>query len=301
MLEKNIKNVRQQFREQGVYYTDKELAKKLKSYINIDVKNVYDPTCGQGDLLAVFDDEVEKFGQELDEAELNKCKANLVNFTGYAGDTLKDPRFIDYKFDCIIANYPFSVKWDVDNSNSKIFDECKIIPPKSKADYAFILHILHCLSDSGVAVSLNFPGVLYRGNKEGGIRKWLVEKNYIDEIVNIEGGYFVDTKIPTAIIVFKKNKENTDIKFTDNKTGKSYIAKINEIKDNDYCLSVQNYVTCDAEKEQINPIEQQKLAREGFLKLLKKELDFDKMVCNIENWDNTEYVKMIKKTIENYE
>ena len=102
--------------------------------------------------------------------------------------------------------------------------------PKSKADYAFILHILSKLSDKGKAVILEFPGILYRGNSEGKIRKWLIENNYIEKVVAIPGDKFVDTKIATCIIVLNKNKINTGILFIDEQLKKEKAVSLNEIK-----------------------------------------------------------------------
>lgn len=110
MKQKSIKNIRQEFKNHGIFYTPLALAERLKSYVDIEIQNVYDPTCGGGNLLSVFDESVRKYGQELDEEQLSLI--DLPNFTGYAGDTLKDDKFSNVKFDCIVANPPFSVKWN---------------------------------------------------------------------------------------------------------------------------------------------------------------------------------------------
>ena len=181
----NIKSIKEEFKAKGIFYTTNELALLIKSFVNIDIDEVYDPTCGDGSLLSVFDDNIKKYGQEINDHQLEVAENRLTNFTGYCGDTLKDPAFIDKKFKCIVANPPFSIAWEQPIFNGIFTDDrfrlVPALPPKSKADYAFILHILHFLETDGIAVVLNFPGILYRGNSEGQIRKWIVEQNYIED------------------------------------------------------------------------------------------------------------------------
>lgn len=298
MKQKSIKNIRQEFKNNGIFYTPLALAKKLKSYVDIEPKNVYDPTCGVGNLLSVFSENVKKYGQELDAEQISLI--DLPNFEGYAGDTLKDDKFIGKQFDCIVANPPFSVKWNPDDlKEDERFSKCPALPPQSKADWAFMLHILHHLSDNGVAVVLEFPGILYRGQKEGIVRKWFVENNYIDRVVNIPGNTFEDTSIATCIIVLKKNKETTDIVFEDG--GRTKIVSLNEITDNDFNLSVSTYIFDETEKEDVDPSVLENEARRLFLERLKKELDFDKAVCEIEGTSIIPFLKAIKKIVNEYE
>ena len=107
MKEKSIKNIRKEFKDNGIFYTPPELALRLKSYIDFEPDSVYDPTCGAGNLLRVFHENVKKYGQELDPEQVELI--DIPNFTGYAGDTLIDDKFQKMKFDCIVANPPFSV------------------------------------------------------------------------------------------------------------------------------------------------------------------------------------------------
>lgn len=180
--QKSIKNIRQEFKDNGIFYTPLALAERLKSYVDIEPTSVYDPTCGAGNLLSVFQENVKKYGQELDAEQL--ALIDLPNFEGYAGDTLTDDKFKDMQFDCIVANPPFSVKWEPDALTDDIrFKCCPELPPPSKADWAFMLHILHHLKDNGIAAVLEFPGILYRGQREGKVRRWFVENNYIDRVV----------------------------------------------------------------------------------------------------------------------
>lgn len=249
MKQKSIKNIRQEFKDNGIFYTPPELAEKLKSYVGFDPQNVYDPTCGAGNLLRVFPDNTHKYGQELDAEQLGIIE--LPNFTGYAGNTLEDDGFIGMKFDCIVANPPFSVNWDPDKAKDDArFQNVPVLPPPSKADWAFMIHIISHLADDGVAVVLEFPGILYRGQKEGKVRKWFIDNNYIDRVVNIPGNTFEDTSISTCIIVLKKNKKTTDIIFEDGERERT--VPLEEIIENEYVLSVNTYIQNEVKKEYVD-------------------------------------------------
>lgn len=297
MKQKSIKNIRQEFKDKGIFYTPKALAEKLKSYVDIEPQSVYDPTCGAGNLLSVWGDKIKKYGQELDADQLTLIQ--LPNFTGYAGDTLTDDGFRGVKFDCIVANPPFSVKYNpailIDDER---FRDCPTLPPPSKADWAFILHILHHLDNKGVAVILEFPGILYRGQKEGIVRKWFVEENYIDRVVEVPGGTFEDTSIGTCIIVLKKNRNVTHITFE--RGERTAAISYSEIKENDFVLSPSVYLPDKIEKEEIDPIELEKGARKSFLMRLKRELDFEKMVCKMEGLSMIPFLDAIKSLVKSY-
>jgi len=300
----NLKSIKEEFKSKGIFYTTNELALLIKSFVDIEIDEVYDPTCGDGSLLSVFDDNVKKFGQEINDHQLKVAEDRLVNFYGYCGDTLKTPHFIDKKFKCIVANPPFSIAWEQPILNGFFTDErfkdIPALPPKSKADYAFILHILHYLSDDGIAVVLNFPGILYRGNSEGKIRKWIVEKNYIEKVVRIPGKQFVDTTIETCLIVFRKNKSTTDIEFINSENGKSYTASFEEIKNNDFVLSVSAFVVDEKEDIKHNPIELQENARKVMIKKIKADIDIDKMICELEGYNFREYLDEIQALVRSY-
>lgn len=298
MKEKSIKNIRQEFKQHGIFYTPSALAKKLKSYIDINPESVYDPTCGAGSLLKVFEDNVKKYGQELDAEQL--ALIDLPNFIGRAGDTLEDDKFKDMQFECIVANPPFSIKWNPEHlKEDKRFIQSPILPPPSKADWAFMLHILYHMSDDGVAVILVFPGVLYRGQREGKIRQWFVENNYIDRVVNIPGNTFEDTSIPTCIIVLKKNRNTTDIIFEDGE--KTETVPQQNIRENDYNLSVNIYIQEEVEKEVIDPIVLESESRRLFLERLRKELEFDSMVCEIEGISIYPFIQAIRIILKEYD
>lgn len=298
MKQKSIKNIRQEFKENGVFYTPPALAKRLKSYVDIDAENVYDPTCGAGNLLNVFHESVKKYGQELDAEQLSLI--DFPNFIGYAGDTLEDDKFSEMKFDCIVANPPFSVKWKPEKAvNDVRFRDCPTLPPPSKADWAFMLHILYHLSENGIAVVLEFPGILYRGQREGKVRQWFIENNYIERVVSIPGNTFEDTAIPTCILVLRKNKKTTDIIFEDGDRVEIITQK--EVAENGFVLSVSTYIQEEVEKEEINPLELENTARNSFLEGLRKELDFEKMVCEIEGISMQPFINAIRKILREYE
>lgn len=293
----DIKSIRQDFKEKGIFYTTPELANYLKSFLPADVKEIYDPTCGNGGLLSAFGDDVIKYGQDINEEQVKFAEEHLKNFIGVVGDTLKSPAFIDRKFKYIIANPPFSIKWE--QFTDERFENLPALPPKSKADYAFLAHILYYLEDDGMAVVLNFPGILYRGNAEGKIRQWFIENNYIDTVIEVDGGHFVDTKIATAVLILRKNKETTDIKFIHN--DKQITVTKDEVEKNGYSLTVSYYIDEEVEKEEINPIELENTARQAFLDKLRKELDFEKMVCEMEGISMQPFINAIKKIVREYD
>ena len=303
MNEYSVKAIREHFKANGIFYTPPELSKMLKEIVEkevSDIKEVYDPTCGRGALLSVFDDDVVKYGQDINASEVEVAKNSLVNFNGVIGDTLKEPAFLDKKFKAIVANPPFSIPW---NSESVFFDERfagYALAPKSKADYAFNLHILHYLSDDGCAAVINFPGVLYRGNSEGKIRKALVEKNLIKEVILIPGGYFDDTSVATCIIVYKKNKQDTNIIFTDKELNLSKSVRFEEVAKNDFNLSVSQYVYEEKVKPPFDAVATELQARADFIANMKKELEFSKMVSNFEGINFEEFPRQIIQTAQSY-
>lgn len=303
----NLKSIKQKFRDNGVFYTPPELALMLKSYVDIETDEVYDPTCGDGSLLSVFPDEVKKYGQEIDEAQLNVARERLVNFEGFHGDTLEDPKIPnnDFKkrFRCIVANPPFSIKWaGKDSALVKVdarFRNAPDIAPKSRADYAFILHILHFLADDGIAVVLSAPGVLFRGAAEEKIRKWIIEQNYIDKIISVPGDTFVDTKITTVILVLRKNKTTTDIEFIDSQTQEKSVATLEKIKKEDYNLNLGRYLIAQKEQvsEEVNINELEASVRKGELQAIKLGLEFQKFGCQLRGENYNDYLDRYKKDI----
>ncbi|HAG0017658.1 TPA: N-6 DNA methylase [Salmonella enterica] len=295
----NLRSIREAFKAQGIFYTPPELAELVKSYIPFKPAKVYDPTCGDGGLLAVFGDDVLKFGQEINAPQLDVARDRLINFTGYCGDTLKDDGFADEKFDCIVANPPFSVKWEPDE-NDRRFKDAPCVPTASKADYAFLLHILYHLSDDGVAAVIGFPGILYRGGREGKIRQWLIDNNHISKVVAIPGKTFVDTSIATVLLVLDKSGRHESVEFIDKEDGKCRVVSKAEIIRNDYNLSVNYYIEREVIKEQFDPVELEMSARKEQLKNLRAELELSRLCCGIEGLPLNPHLDDIIEIVESF-
>lgn len=274
MKDFSAKAYRQKLKDQGVFHTDKKLAEILRSYGKEHPRDVYDPTCGTGTLLSVFPDDVPKYGQELEAEYLEVAKEALTNFTGVCGDTLTEPAFKDRKFDFIIANYPFSVKWEPNKEDARFKDWCTV-PPPSKADYAFIMHMLYMLAEDGVCVTLNFPGILYRQAREGKIRKEIVDRGLLKRVVHVPGGYFEDTDIATAILVLSKAPSDGFVIFEDLEIEEERRVPMEEIRENDYTLSVATYIDRVEEREEIDPIENAKTIRAITVQNLARKLEID--------------------------
>ena len=288
----NIKKLRAQFKEQGKFHTPPELVELIANIARTELRyepnEVYDPTCGAGDLLSAFPNAI-KYGQDIDRTAAQDAFNSLEHSHVVVGDVLKEPAWVKSRFRCIVANPPFSIAWEP-NEQDERFAAAPTVPTKSKADYAFILHILHMLDDGGVAVVMGFPGILYRGGREGKIRQWLVEQNVISRIFAIPGGHFEDTAIATCILVLRKDKKATGISFHDLEHGISRHVMPKEIAANDFNLSVSAYVQPpEPEKEPVIPWDLQQQARKQSITQLKKDLIFDRMVCELEGWDHEIY------------
>lgn len=281
--EKSLKNIRKKFQENGVFYSSSELALKLKSLLpnnGEDATEIYDPTCGGGSLLSVFPDCVKKYGQELDENQAEYCCETLKNAEIVAGDTLESPAFLDKKFKYIIANPPFSVKWK-QNKDDERFKVAPALAPANKADFAFILHCLHYLSDDGTAVILGSHGPLFRSGAEGKIRQWLIEQNYIDKIVSFGPGYFEDTNVATVAMVLKKHRDTTDVTFEDTVVGKGRVVKLDEIINHSFSLAINLYIK--AEEDSFNFVDsmvQMAEFRDGLSEMIVVALECEKMLEN---------------------
>lgn len=299
-MAKNLRDIRKALKADGVFYTDTKLAEIMKSLITVDYDEVYDPTCGSGCLLSVFPDDVMKFGQELDENELAIAESSLPNFCGKAGDTLKKDLFGNKRFKVIMANPPFSVKWEP-NPDDPRFSCAPAIAPRSKADYAFLLHILYHLDDGGQAIVLNFPGILYRGNSEGKIRQWLIESGFISKVIHVEGDYFVDTKIATAIVILDKTKKHDEITFSNLVDGKEVTVPIATIAENNYQLSPNLYLPDEVEdKPEIDPWKLEVDCREIAIRRIRSELETSLMVSLIEGWDIDDFIDKVIETAKTF-
>lgn len=298
----DIKSVRKKFRENGVFYTGEKLALFIKTFLPDDVTEVYDPTCGGGNLLSVFADDVAKYGQELDEQQAKECAARLKNATIMAGDTLKEPHFVDRRFKAIVANPPFSVKYNPEECY-RFADWPDVLPPPSKADYAFLLHIWSMLENDGVAVTVNFPGILYRGQREGKIREWLVRQNAIERVMLMKGNceYFVDTPIQTALVVLRKGRTTTSIIFADEENSLEREVPFEEIEGNGFVLSPSNYVQPpEPEKPPIDPKMLESKARQGILRTIRAQLNFSQAVAEMEEWSIDPFLDEIHALINDF-
>ena len=221
----------------GEFFTPQEVSELLAEITTVgkeEVNKVYDPACGSGSLLLKFakvlgKDKVRQgfFGQEINLTTYNLCRINMflhdINYEKFDiahGDTLTDPKhWDDEPFDAIVSNPPYSVRWEGD-ANPILINDSRFLPagvlaPKSRADLAFTMHMLSWLSTSGTAAIVEFPGVLYRGGAEQKIRKYLVENNYIDTVIQLPPDLFFGTTIATCVIVLRKSKKDNKTLFID--------------------------------------------------------------------------------------
>lgn len=307
----------------GEFFTPQEVSELLTKITIIgksEVNKVYDPACGSGSLLLKFakilgKDRVSKgfFGQEINITTFNLCRINMFlhgisydKFDIAHGDTLINPHHLDDEpFEAIVSNPPYSIKWE-GKSNPLLIDDPRFSPagilaPESKADFAFIMHSLSWLASNGTAAIVCFPGIMYRGGAEQKIRKYLVDNNYIDCIIQMPDNLFFGTSIATCIMVLKKSKADNAtlfinaskecVKVTNNnklaesnidaileiykqRQDKQYISKLvsNEsIGEQDYNLSVSTYVEQEDTREVIDIVKlnaeiEQIVARENILR-----------------------------------
>ncbi|MGB3413482.1 MAG: type I restriction-modification system subunit M, partial [Microbacteriaceae bacterium] len=221
----------------GEYYTPQEVSELLARITVVgktEVNKVYDPAVGSGSLLLKFEKVLGKgkvrqgfFGQEINLTTYNLARINMflhdVNYEKFSiahGDTLTDPQhWDDEPFEAIVSNPPYSIRWDGDANplliNDSRFAPAGVLAPKSKADLAFTMHILNWLAVNGTAAIVSFPGVLYRGGAEQKIRKYLIDNNYVDAIIQLPPDLFFGTTIATCIMVLKKSKSDNSVLFID--------------------------------------------------------------------------------------
>lgn len=288
----------------GEFFTPQEVSELLARITVVgktEVNKVYDPACGSGALLLKFakvlgKDNVRQgfFGQEVNITTHNLCRINMflhdINYEKFDiahGDTLTDPaHWDDEPFEAIVSNPPYSTKWDGDANplliNDPRFAPAGVLAPKSKADLAFTLHILSWLAVDGTAAIVEFPGVLYRSGAEQKIRKYLIDNNFVDAVIQLPPDLFFGTGISTCIVVLKKSKNDNKTLFIDasphfiragNKNKltddnqrtvlDAYVARKdvdhfvrlvdnNEIAENDYNLSVSSYVLAEDTREVVD-------------------------------------------------
>lgn len=282
------------------FYTPQEVSKILAWIVTSwkqELKSVYDPTCWSGSLLlrvAKWVSDVWVFyGQELNHTTYNLARMNMIlhgvhysKFNIKQWDTLEDPQHWTKKFEAIVANPPFSIQWKADilKNNDDRFSQYGKLAPSSKADFAFIQHMIYHLEENGTMAVVLPHGVLFRGSSEGHIRKYLIEeKNFLDAVIWLPSNLFFGTSIPACILVFKKCRKHADnVIFIDASNAfekqknqnvlrqediakiletykqrkeiekYSHVASLDEIKENDYNLNIPRYVDTFEEEEEID-------------------------------------------------
>ena len=298
----------------GEFYTPQQVSSVLAQLVTVGkdkLKSVYDPTCGSGSLLLRVAKEVKDvsafYGQEMNPTTFNLCRMNMImhdvhykRFDIKNEDTLERPQHYDMRFEAIVANPPFSANWSASPlfMNDERFSAYGKLAPSSKADFAFVQHMVHQLDENGTMAIVLPHGALFRGGAEQHIRKYLIEdRNYLDAVIGLPANLFYGTPIPTCIMVFKKCKENpNDVLFinaaehfergTQNMLRQvdidriidtyrerkvidrySHLATLQEIDNNEYNLNIPRYVNTFEEQDNVDiPIVSKKL------KELEKEM-----------------------------
>lgn len=284
----------------GEFYTPQQVSTILALIVTTGktkLKSAYDPTSGSGSLLLRIARQVKEvsnfYGQELNRTTYNLCRMNMIlhgihyrKFDIKQEDTLENPQHMGMTFEAIVSNPPFSAQWSANPlfTSDDRFSQYGKLAPSSKADYAFVQHMIHHLADNGIMAIVLPHGVLFRGGAEQHIRRYLIEnKNYLDAVIGLPANIFYGTSIPTCILVFKKCRENPEnVLFIDasqefekvktqnvlreehinkiidtyrNRTAIekfSHCASLKEIFDNDYNLNIPRYVDTFEEEEEID-------------------------------------------------
>ena len=320
----------------GEFFTPQHVSKliaQLAMHKQATVNKIYDPAAGSGSLLLQakkhFDNHIIEdgfYGQEINHTTYNLARMNMflhnINYDKFhivLGDTLKDPQLGDEKpFDAIVSNPPYSVKWIGDEDPTLINDDrfapAGVLAPKSKADFAFVLHSLHYLSPKGRAALVCFPGIFYRGGAEQKIRKYLVDNNFVETIISVAPNLFYGTSIAVTLLVLSKHKTDNTTQFIDasgedffkkvtnnNMMTDTHIGKImdlfdskenvphvaisidnTKIAENDYNLSVSSYVEAKDNLEKTNILELNKDVAKTVEKIDKLRADIDAIIKEIE-------------------
>ena len=240
------------------YYTPNEvstLIAKLIASQKSKLDSVYDPCCGSASLLLEINKELDcKFicGQELNASFYNIARENMIlhnihykDFDIKQGDTLEQPQHLDYTFDAVVSQIPFNSRWTADRSflDDVRFMQYNILPPHSKADYAFIQHMLYHLNEDGIMIVVAPHGVLFRAASEGKIRRMIVEKfNYLDAVIGLPANMFYSTNNPACMMIFKKNRDYyDDVLFIDASKGFDRTKLINYLQKEDIYKIVSTY------------------------------------------------------------
>lgn len=321
----------------GEFFTPQEVSELLAEITTVgkkEVNKVYDPCCGSGSLLLKFakvlgKDNVRQgfYGQEINITTYNLCRINMflhdINYEKFDiahGDTLTQPQhWGEEPFDAIVSNPPYSVRWDGDTNpimiNDPRFSPAWVLAPASKADLAFTMHMLHWLSTTGTAAIVEFPWVLYRGWAEQKIRKYLIDNNYVDSVIQLPPDLFFGTGIATCIVVLKKSKKDNKTLFIDasaefvrgnakNKLTEENRKKIlqafidrkdieyfssfvdnKKIEENAYNISVSSYVEQKDTREEVNIVELNAEIEQIVKRQSELRTAIDKIVKDLE-WSN---------------
>jgi type I restriction enzyme M protein len=318
----------------GEFFTPQEVSELLAKIAvagKKQVNKVYDPACGSGSLLLKFAKVLGKenvrqgfFGQESNITTYNLCRINMflhdINYEKFDiahGDTLISPKhWDDEPFDAIVSNPPYSIKWEGDSNtlliNDPRFSPAGVLAPKSKADLAFTMHMLSWLSTVGTAAIVEFPGVLYRGGAEQKIRKYLIDNNYVDTVIQLPSDLFFGTTIATCIIVLKKSKKDNAVLFIDassefarggnknkltesnrekildaftERTDIDHFAKLvlnSAIAENDYNIAVSSYVEEENTTEEVDIQKLNANIAEIVIRQNKLRIAIDEIVADLE-------------------
>lgn len=272
----------------GEFFTPQCVSKliaKLALYGQTTINKIYDPAAGSGSLLLQakkqFDEHIIEdgfFGQEINHTTYNLARMNMflhnVNYDKFniaLGNTLTDPQFKDEKpFDAIVSNPPYSINWigsdDPTLINDERFAPAGVLAPKSKADFAFILHSLSYLSGKGRAAIVCFPGIFYRGGAEQKIRKYLVDNNFVETVISLAPNLFYGTSIAVNIMVFSKHKTNTKIQFID-ASGEDFYKKEtnNNILTDEHIEKIMQLFASKEDKEYVSAsVDKDEIAKENY-------------------------------------
>jgi type I restriction enzyme M protein len=320
----------------GEFFTPTHVSKliaQLALHKQTTVNKIYDPAVGSGSLLLQAKDQFDKhiieegfYGQEVNHTTYNLARMNMflhnVNYDKFnivLGDTLRNPQFGDEKpFDAIVSNPPYSIKWIGDDDPTLINDDrfapAGVLAPKSKADFAFVLHALSYLSSRGRAAIVCFPGIFYRGGAEQKIRKYLVDNNFVETIISLSPNLFYGTTIAVTLLVLSKKKTENKVQFID-ASGEEFFKKVtnnnmltdkhidkimkifdskqnvehvavsidnSKIAENDYNLSVSSYVESKDNRSKIDIDVLNAEISNTVLKINKLRADIDAIVTEIE-------------------
>lgn len=242
----------------GEFYTPKEVSTILSRIVTMGkdrLTSVYDPTCGSGSLLlrVARQAKVAKFyGQEMNRTTYNLCRMNMIlhdvhyrDFEIRQEDTLEHPQHEGMRFEAVVANPPFSANWSANpiHLSDDRFSQYGRLAPSSKADFAFVQHMIHHLADNGTMCVILPHGVLFRGGAEGHIREYLIkDRNYLDAVIGLPANIFYGTSIPTCLLVFKKCREHGDnILFIDASAGFEKVKTQNILREDDIDAIVDTY------------------------------------------------------------